>query len=114
MLVGLSGYDVSEKDLDIALAVEFALFIPVLSVTSRRLHDVGLTGWLQAPVVLIYLGDLDLVISGFSDIRIVELISNASYLFFVLILIICTLRSNVRGNKYGPAPNSPDMGAVFN
>ncbi len=74
----------------------------------------GLSGWLQAPVVLTYLEDVDIVIPDFSDIVIVQYVNNASMIFFVAILLICIRRGQSKANKYGPDPLAPNLDKVFN
>jgi uncharacterized membrane protein YhaH (DUF805 family) len=113
LLAWPSGLQVSEDGFDYVLLLEIALFIPVLTVTCRRLHDLGLTGWLQAPVILIYLRDLDTMLPGFGDIKIVEQTSIVGYLFFFLCLAICAWRGSAGKNKYGLDPKAPDMAEIF-
>lgn len=113
LILTLLGIGMSEEKLDLALAVEFALFLPVLSVTARRLHDLGLTGWLQAPVVLIYLEDLGLIFPGFGNLKIVENITNAAILYWFVILIICLWPSKTGSNKYGKSLEFEDASEVF-
>ena len=110
----LSGYDITDEFLDVILIGEIFLFIPVLSVTSRRLHDLGLTGWVQAPVVLTYLENLDIFIDGFSEISLVQNINNVAFFFFALILVICAFPGRVGKNKYGSDPKAPNLDEVFN
>lgn len=58
--------------------VALAVFLPMLSVTARRLHDTGRTGWWQ----LLYLT----IIGG------------------ILVLIWCAFDTKMETNKYGPIP----------
>ena len=55
----------------LGLVVIFGLFLPKLSVTTRRLHDLGRSGWWQLIYFLPGIGwillDLYLVLKGESD-----------------------------------------------
>jgi len=113
LLLMFLGYGISNDKFDLAFVVEIFLFVPVLSVTARRLHDIGLSGWWQTPVVLIYLEDLGLFIPNFRTLSVVVNITNAAMSFWFVILLICIWRGNIWTNKYGPDPKSPDLNEVF-
>ena len=85
---GFRGIEPSDNSLDAVLAIELVLLIPSLSVTARRLHDIGLSGWIQAPVLLAYLEDFGLVFSGLNDVQLVGYLTNAGLFFFVIKIYI--------------------------
>src|SRR5271157_904095 len=69
----------------IPLGIYFlAIIIPGLAVRVRRLHDIGLSGWLLLIGLIPYLGGL------------------------ILIILMC-LDSNPGSNQYGPNPKLPDL-----
>lgn len=55
-----------------------ALLLPTISVTARRLHDCGKTGWLQLLLLIPVIGGL-------------------------LVLLLCLPVGSKEENKYGPA-----------
>ena len=57
----------------------FAMLMPVMSVTARRLHDVGKSGWLQLITLIPFIG------------------------FIVLLVFVCK-DSDPLENKYGTSP----------
>ena len=95
-----------------------ALLIPSISVTARRLHDVGKSGWQQlwallalSPWVVVVLGA---VIVGDT------IVSTLASLFFYLIIIFAisiglasmfinwlVRKGETGSNKYGPDPRQP-------
>lgn len=60
----------------IALVVILALVIPYISVTIRRLHDTGRSGWWS-------------------------LINLVPYIGFVIVFVLCALESEPNTNRYG-------------
>jgi len=95
-----------------------ALLIPSISVTVRRLHDVGKSGWQQlwallalSPWVVVVLGA---VIVG--DTLVDTLASFFFYLIIIFAISICLAsmfinwlarKGETGSNKYGPDPRQP-------
>lgn len=78
-------------------AINGLFILATLSVTARRLHDLGYSGWLQMPMVIIqkYIG---------SDI-------NVSLIILILVLLAFNLflmfkEGQNTANKYGEKPNT--------
>ena len=63
----------------IAIILSLILFVPVLAVTARRLHDTGRSGWWQLTAYIPYVGIIASII---------------------LIIIFCT-EGEKKKNKYG-------------
>ena len=85
--------------------INIVLIIPSISLTSRRLHDIGKTGWWQLWIILVYLLLFLLFIVLIVGGPPVWLIC---FILF-LILTICWIRwmclkGNSGPNKYGPDP----------
>lgn len=75
--------------------IELALFVPAITVTIRRFHDIGLSGWWYLGIILasVYMT------AQFSDGEIL------GPLFGLIALTSVALRKGTyRGEKYGPAP----------
>ena len=80
------------------LSLIFSLLIlpPSISVTARRLHDIGWSGWWQVPAVLIFIGG---TVFGWSDWW--------NYLNIIAILVytvLCALPATEDENKWGRNP----------
>jgi len=102
----------SQVDL-ITLGIELALLLPLLAVTSRRLHDRGLSGWLQIPVLFTYGESLEMIFPMPSWQDYIVFLGNIALLYWVFILFLCIKRTEESRNRYGPNPNAPDMDEVF-
>ena len=87
------------------IVVAAILFIPCLSLTARRLHDLGHSGWFAPPVIVPFLNVLpDMLYGGLLVGGILFLILDfASFLF---LLYLAVWKGNVAINKYG----APDAG----
>jgi len=88
-----------------------SVFIPLLAVTARRLHDVGKSGWLQllgfvALLVLPILIILIALTGGRVQSVLIILIAFSIIPIYILIrLFILYIRDSTPGdNKYGPNP----------
>jgi uncharacterized membrane protein YhaH (DUF805 family) len=60
-----------------------AMIVPHLAVCSRRMHDIGLTGWLTPLIFIPYIGS-----------------------FFML--VVALIPSQAQTNRYGPPPGMAD------
>ena len=75
--------------------VELALFVPSITVTIRRFHDIGLSGWWYLGIIL----PSAYITGQFADGEIL------GPLFGLIALASIALRKGTyRGEKYGPAP----------
>ena len=96
--------DVSNDEIGILSTIYFLLLIPpLLSVTARRLHDRGWSGWWLLPAILISIGGLVLYASVWSSWWEVP----AFYLSFVPLVVIHTLvalPATEDENKWGRNP----------
>ncbi len=61
----------------VLLVVSLALVVPTIALAARRLHDIGMTGWLQLLGFIPYIGGL-------------------------ILLVLYCLPSKAGTNKYGP------------
>jgi|GEM_PF-1433465 len=79
--------------------IELALFVPATTVTIRRFHDIGLSGWW-------YLGIL--VPSAYMTARFADGEILGPLFGLVAITSVALRKGTYRGEKYGPAPKAPD------
>jgi len=97
---------------------DVVLLLPAAAVLARRLHDVGLSGWFEAPLFSLYLSNLapflPWIVWMVPAYRYTLLaLMGALLLYWLWILYTCLKDSQPKTNKYGPNPKSPDMGDVF-
>ena len=82
----------------LAIIIFVGLFIPALSVTVRRFHDFGVSGWMYCAFIVPF------VISGFIEdvqpvlAKIIELGT------FVVFCVYVSQKPNKRKNKFGSLP----------
>mgnify|MGYP001385532080 CR=1 FL=1 len=70
----------------IGLIFALALLIPAIAIASRRLHDTGLSGWVQLITFIPFLGA-------------------------VILIVLLVRKSKPGDNKYGPNPNGEMVSA---
>ena len=82
----------------LAIIIFVGLFIPALSVTVRRFHDFGVSGWMYCAFIVPY------VISGFiEDVQpVLALIIEIGTL--VIFLVYASKEPNKGKNKFGSVP----------
>lgn len=108
------GYTFEDVATPLAVIMMLVVLVPTASVTARRLHDIGWTGWVQLPGFLTYSAYLDFWIPDFSlSVTGITLMS-IGMLVWIALLLTLIKDSQPKTNKYGPNPKSPDMGTVFN
>ena len=109
----LLGYSFEDVATPLATIAMLSVALPTLSVTARRLHDIGWSGWVQFPGLVTYVAYLDIWFPGFSLSVVGTVLMIVGMLFWVALLLILIKDSKQHTNKYGPNPKSPEMGEVF-
>ena len=106
--VSVLGFSADAIYTPFVILLELAFLIPTTTLTARRLHDVGLTGWAQLPLFMTYLGYVP-GLEGFpydatahSTAGAVLVIVFAVYCLWLLINLVAD--SHPGTNKYGPSP----------
>jgi uncharacterized membrane protein YhaH (DUF805 family) len=86
----------------LASAINILILLPQISLTARRLHDVGISSWwlLCFPLAFLLMGATVYFNSTFGFV-ITGPLSTA--LFIIFIYLVCKA-GDVRDNKYGPDP----------
>jgi uncharacterized membrane protein YhaH (DUF805 family) len=87
--------------------------VPSASVTARRLHDIGWTGWVQLPVFAVYSAYLEIFLPGFSITGVGLTLMTIGLLWWFALLLLLIKDGQPNTNKYGPNPKLPEMGDVF-
>ena len=92
--------------------ITLAMFIPMIAVTFRRLHDTDRSGWwLGGPMIALIpvIGGALIMTEDAESIGVPVMI--AGVLFFVwaiAMLVFMILEGNQGSNSYGPDPYDPD------
>ncbi len=98
---GLSGYNTFTGTPNmqlVSLLAALVLVSPGISVLSRRLHDVGLSGWLAAALVGAY------VVGAALALEIPILGGLLTLAAIVAVLTVALIPSKLGANQYGPNP----------
>ena len=108
----LLGFDELSNFTPVATTFDAVTIIPLSAVTARRLHDVGLSGWLQLPVFLFYLTYLDGIVPA-SILNGAYALMAISGIYSLWLLFKYVKDSDPGMNAYGHNPKEPDMSMVF-
>jgi len=115
--VEIFGYSESEIAKPTVLLVELALLIPLTALTTRRLHDVGMTGWAQLPTFILYIeyfpGYEGFVFGGLekAGAELALALVMTLYLFWILFYLI---RDGEAGqNRFGSNPKDLSLSDTF-
>lgn len=111
------GYSEGRIATPVFMLVELVVLIPMASLTARRLHDVGMTGWAQLPTFFFYIEYLPnyegFVFGGLekSGAELVLALLMTLYLFWLLFYLI---KDGERGqNRFGENPKEPSLSDTF-
>jgi uncharacterized membrane protein YhaH (DUF805 family) len=83
-------------------AINILIFLPQISLTARRFHDVGISGWwlLCVPLIFMIMGATVYFNSTFGFVFTGPL---SGALFIIFIYLMCK-EGDIRDNKYGSDP----------
>ena len=91
---------------EVALFYYILLFLPGLAVTVRRLHDVGKSGWITLPWIILFLSYS--FTGGVSKLPVPASILLPTVIVLVVLYlwmyVLLMLNSKSGANKYGPNP----------
>lgn len=107
LILGIS--DASENTFNICMAAFYLLlFIPSLSLTVRRLHDIGKSGWFMlSPLGALFLTTLVIyLLNGLSFWYLYFAPLFLFYLFYYYLILI--KKGDFGDNQYGPDPKNED------
>ena len=81
--------------------LSIAVIVPSLSITARRLHDMGRSGWIQlAP----YIGMVFAIIGVFQESRVLMLGGTILMLVLFVVLMVFLVTPSQDDNTYGTKP----------
>lgn len=109
----LLGYSWTDDMTPMVLLTDIALIVPMAAVTARRLHDVGMSGWFQIPMLMSYLYYLELIWPNMFDYTAVTVVLIAIVIYLVWLLIKLIKDSDLHANRYGPSPKSEGVAEAF-
>ena len=102
--IGLSAFAFSLNSdvFSIILTIlSFAVIVPSLSITTRRLHDVGRSGWWQLSP---YLGMIFTFIGVFQESTLLMISGGIFMLTLFIVLLVFLVKPSQDENKYGTKP----------
>jgi len=111
------GYPETQIGTPAILLLEVILLIPLASLTARRLHDVGLTGWAQLPAFILYVeyipGYEGFVLDGFEKGGPERALTIVMCVYFIWILYYFVRDGEAGPNRFGPNPKEPSLSDTF-
>ena len=81
--------------------LSFGVIVPSLSITARRLHDVGRSGWWQASP---YIGMLFSFIGVFQESSVLMISGSILTLVLFIVLLVFLVKPSDEDNQYGVKP----------
>jgi uncharacterized membrane protein YhaH (DUF805 family) len=111
--VAVLGYSADTLFTPLLTSTLVSITMPGLAVTARRLHDIGWSGWVQAPSYATYLVYVDAWFPGFSVSVIGSTGTIVGTFFWIFILLVLIKSSQPHANKYGPNPKTVNSAEVF-
>ncbi len=111
------GYPETQIATPAILLVEIAFLIPLTSLTARRLHDVGLTGWAQLPAFILYIeyvpGYEGFIFDGFEKGGAERLLAVLMCIYLIWILFYFVRDGGAGVNRFGENPKEPPFSDTF-
>jgi len=93
----------------IQLIFGLAMSVPCVSVTTRRLHDTGRSGWWQLLFILPLIpvvGLFALVLLGGADVLNLVVFAWAAWIAACIVLLVFLAQASQGDNRYGPKPQA--------
>ena len=81
--------------------LSFAVIVPSLSITARRLHDVGRSGWWQLSP---FLGMIFSFIGVFQESTLLMISGGIFMLTLFIVLLVLLVKPSENDNQYGKKP----------
>ncbi len=102
MALSAISYMLGSTFFDVILTVlSIAVIVPSLSITARRLHDAGKSGWWQLSP---YIGMVFIVIGMAQESQMLMLGGTALMLGLFIALLFWLVKPSDEDNQYGPKP----------
>ena len=107
------GYSLEAPFTPLAFIVTLGLTIPSASVTARRLHDIGWSGWVQMPMFLTFTAYLDVWVLDFSVSTLGVFLFSGGVVYWLFLCLILIKDSQPLTNRYGPNPKAENLPEIF-
>ena len=92
-------------------------FIPLITVTARRLHDIDKSGWWQvlplAPIILFGVGAGITVAAGMGGAVLMVIGGLATLASIVLLIVWCATDGHKQDNRFGTSPKYGGQASAF-
>jgi len=109
----LLGFSWDRTITPLAFSLDMLTVLPLAAVTARRLHDIGRSGWWQAPIFILYLLYLDVVIPYLAESVFMSVVMLVGGLYSLAIIFALIRDGDPVSNKYGPNPKQDGVADVF-